>query len=398
MFDEMKKFDDEIKAKQYPERVCIVNRAWFDKWKERVNYAKYEYEMMQAEKPRIFKSVNLQASSQPVIDTSPKPFFGNWGNNNLIKSNTNSLGARIEEERKFNEAKQKKVTELEPIFESGDQSGQDQPPQSTLSSETLFSDDFVNQLGSLGPINNFDICRPFDSYIRDEDEHDQLQNLALKDGFSLHTDGPLVPTSVGEQLAAWYGCDQILYRDKNPFSEAWSTYLMQKYTIQFEEVRLLIMIPDQPEQCVIEVLNSKGENVKKIAPALPANMQAPVAPPVPNGSVVPLPPAPSIPLPPPPTSFLPPPVPQYLPPVPPVPTSTLPPVPTSTLPPTPPPVPSSASQPLTTPKSFTFHLQHQSVFICKSETIDQIKSRISKYLKIDTTRLRIWRHESRWSE
>lgn len=247
MFEKMREFDEQTKSKQYPDRVCVINRAWFDKWRDRVNYNKYEFEVNQAAKPRIFKSVNLQSSSQGSIkqDTSPKPFFGNWGNNNLLKTNTNSLGSRLEEERKFNEAKQLKTTELEPIMELGAQASQEQP-STNLTADALYSDEFVQQLGALGPINNSDICRPFNTYIRDETAVDELQNIALKEGFNLVSDGVMTPTSVGEQLAAWYGCDQILYRNKNPFSENWSTYLMQKYTIHFEEVRLLVMIPDQP--------------------------------------------------------------------------------------------------------------------------------------------------------
>ena len=64
-------------------------------------------------------------------------------------------------------------------------------------------------LPNLGEINNLDICRPLDTYIREQEKADNghYQHVALKDGFLLSSTGILVPESVNDRLSSIYGID-----------------------------------------------------------------------------------------------------------------------------------------------------------------------------------------------
>lgn len=58
----MNEFDDELHNKQYPEKVCIIVKEWYEKWKLRVSYNKLDKAIKDLNKPRVFKSVNMQSS------------------------------------------------------------------------------------------------------------------------------------------------------------------------------------------------------------------------------------------------------------------------------------------------------------------------------------------------
>ena len=38
----MDKFELDLKDKKYPDEICIINTDWFNSWKKRVNYEKFE--------------------------------------------------------------------------------------------------------------------------------------------------------------------------------------------------------------------------------------------------------------------------------------------------------------------------------------------------------------------
>lgn len=62
MIEKMNEFDDELHNKQYPEKVCIIVKEWYEKWKLRVSYNKLDKAIKDLNKPRVFKSVNMQSS------------------------------------------------------------------------------------------------------------------------------------------------------------------------------------------------------------------------------------------------------------------------------------------------------------------------------------------------
>jgi hypothetical protein len=62
VIEKMNEFDDELHNKQYPEKVCIIVKEWYEKWKLRVSYNKLDKAIKDLNKPRVFKSVNMQSS------------------------------------------------------------------------------------------------------------------------------------------------------------------------------------------------------------------------------------------------------------------------------------------------------------------------------------------------
>jgi len=66
---------------------------------------------------------------------------------------------------------------------------------------------FTGDLPQIEPINNLEICEPFDEYLRDETQQNYQENLVLKRGFMLDQDGVLMPTELFDKLAETYGCD-----------------------------------------------------------------------------------------------------------------------------------------------------------------------------------------------
>lgn len=88
----------------YPGQVAVINRVWYDKWKERVNYGKFE---AQKSGVGIKKSLRVNGgisngfvTSQTESEPVKSSFFGNWK-----QSNNLTLGDKIKAEQDFNDRK-----------------------------------------------------------------------------------------------------------------------------------------------------------------------------------------------------------------------------------------------------------------------------------------------------
>ena len=42
VYDKLCVFDTNIQNKKFPEKVYLIEKAWFDKWKDRVNWKQYD--------------------------------------------------------------------------------------------------------------------------------------------------------------------------------------------------------------------------------------------------------------------------------------------------------------------------------------------------------------------
>lgn len=65
-----------------------------------------------------------------------------------------------------------------------------------MTPESVYSDDYIDDLESFQPINNIDILEPFELYLRDDPN---LQhNLVLKKGYKVDVDFILVPMELAK--------------------------------------------------------------------------------------------------------------------------------------------------------------------------------------------------------
>ena len=65
-----------------------------------------------------------------------------------------------------------------------------------MTPESVYSDDYIDDLESFQPINNIDILEPFELYLRDD--LNLQHNLVLKKGYKVDVDFILVPMELAK--------------------------------------------------------------------------------------------------------------------------------------------------------------------------------------------------------
>lgn len=228
--------------------IYLISSGWFNKWKSRVNYAKFSAFKKAGAlrgKSTFSAGVGSAVNAQPEqTSTGASRPLGGWGNGNLSLGGAPlSLGAKMEAERQFNEDKA-----AEKQHQSDSQGKQDKPAAAKEDEgptpESCYSDEHMAKLVALSPITNVDLLQDFTSYIRDntsKPDSTNIENFGLKAGLDFEKDVIAVTQEVYSFLASKYGADYALPRSKAAKCETWRWSITDKYDVSVEEVRLLVM-------------------------------------------------------------------------------------------------------------------------------------------------------------
>ena len=155
----------------------------------------------------------------------------------------NTLGAKAEAERRFNEEKaadtqrqsEAQATKEEPAAQKEDDG---------LNAEVCYSDEHMAELVALSAITNIDLLQDFTSYIRDNEskpDSTNIEDFGLRADLDFERDVVAVSEVVYSFLARKYGADFALPRSKAAKCETWRWSIKEKYDVSVEEVRLLVM-------------------------------------------------------------------------------------------------------------------------------------------------------------
>ena len=155
----------------------------------------------------------------------------------------NTLGAKAEAERRFNEEKAADAQR-----QSETQAKKEEPAAQKeddgLNAEICYSDEHMAKLVALSAITNIDLLQDFTSYIRDNErkpDSTNIENFGLRADLDFERDVVAVSEVVYSFLASKYGADFALPRSKAAKCETWRWSIKEKYDLSVEEVRLLVM-------------------------------------------------------------------------------------------------------------------------------------------------------------
>lgn len=155
----------------------------------------------------------------------------------------NTLGAKAEAERRFNEDKA-----AEKQRQSETQAKKEEPAaqkaDDDLNAEICYSDEHMAKLVALSAITNIDLLQDFTSYIRNNEskpDSTNIENFGLRVDLDFERDVVAVSEVVYSFLAGKYGADFALPRSKAAKCETWRWSIKEKYDLSVEEVRLLVM-------------------------------------------------------------------------------------------------------------------------------------------------------------
>lgn len=154
-----------------------------------------------------------------------------------------TLGAKLEAEKRFNEEKaakeQAQSSTKEPKEEAVVAKEDDGP-----NPESCYTDEHMAKLVTLSAITNIDLLQDFSSYIRDSSvkpDSTNIENFGLRADLNFEKDVVAVSEAVFSFLSGKYGVDFALPRSKAAKCETWRWSVKEKYEVGVEEVRLLIM-------------------------------------------------------------------------------------------------------------------------------------------------------------